>query len=139
VVDCIHHTTVQKGKSGDAKHYRLITLTCILCRLIESIIKDQIVGFLVEKKIITKHQHAFLKNHSTSTNLLQSTQDWLISLSSYLCTDIVYIDFSKAFDSIVISKLLLKLEFYGLSGLLLKWISCFLHDRTQCVVAEGCV
>jgi ribonuclease P/MRP protein subunit RPP40 len=50
----------------------------------------------------------------------------------------VYIDFSKAFDSIVISKLIFKLETYGISGLLLKWINCFLHDRTQCVVVDRC-
>jgi hypothetical protein len=106
--------------------------------MMESLIKDQIVDFLVGKKLITKNQHAFIKQHSTSTNLLQSTHDWLVSLNSRLCTDVVYIDFSKAFDSIVISKLLYKLEYYGISGLLLKWISCFLHDRTQCVVVEGC-
>jgi hypothetical protein len=50
----------------------------------------------------------------------------------------VYIDFSTAFDSIVISKLIFKLEAYGISGLLLKWITCFLHDRTQCVVVDHC-
>ena len=49
-----------------------------------------------------------------------------------------FIDFSRVFDSIVISKLLFKLERYGVSGLLLKWISCFLQGRTQCVVVEGC-
>jgi ribonuclease P/MRP protein subunit RPP40 len=66
--------------------------------------------------------------------LLQITNDWLVSLNSHLCTDVIYIDFAKAFDSIVISKLLHKLEYYGISGLLLKWISLYLHDRTQCVV-----
>jgi hypothetical protein len=48
----------------------------------------------------------------------------------------LYIDFTKAFDSTVLSKLLLKLELYGISGLLLKWISGFLTNRTQCVVID---
>ena len=50
----------------------------------------------------------------------------------------VYIDLSKAFDTIVTSKLLFKLECYGIMGLLLRWIKCFLCNRTQCVVLEHC-
>jgi len=49
-----------------------------------------------------------------------------------------YVDFSRAFDSIVFNKLLAKLRHYGIDGKLLKFISAFLHDRTQCVVLENC-
>jgi ribonuclease P/MRP protein subunit RPP40 len=104
----------------------------------ESIIKDQLVQYLVTKGLISKHQHAFIKNHSTATNLLESINDWFVSLKSPNRTDVVYIDFSKAFDSIVISKLLFKLESYGITGQLLSWIACFLSDRTQCVVVDRC-
>jgi hypothetical protein len=128
----------KKGKTIDANNYRPIALTCTMCKLMESSIKDQIVDFLVRKKLITNNQHAFIKQHSTSTDLLQSTNDWLVSLNSHLCTDVIYIDFAKAFDSIVISKLLYKLENYGISGLLLEWISLYLHDISQCVVVERC-
>jgi len=50
----------------------------------------------------------------------------------------VYIDFSRAFDSIVINKLLAKLVHYGISGNLLKFISAFIHNREQCVVLDYC-
>jgi hypothetical protein len=85
---------------------------------------------------INKHQHDFIKNHSTDSNLLASLQDWSIGLNSHQYTDIVYIDFSKAFDSIVPSKLLFKLELYGITGNLLKWIRGFLTNRKQCVVID---
>jgi hypothetical protein len=104
----------------------------------ESIIKDQLVQYLVTKGLISKHQHAFIKNHSTAANLLESINDWLVSLKSPNRTDVVFIDFSKAFDSIVISKLLFKLESYGITGQLLCWIACFLSDRIQCVVVDRC-
>jgi hypothetical protein len=63
-------------------------------------------------------------------------QDWLLSLNSHLSIVVVYIDFSRAFDSI--SNLMFKLGCYSASGLLLKSISCVLHGRTQQVVVEGC-
>jgi hypothetical protein len=81
----------------------------------EVLIKDQIIQFLINKGLLSESQHAFIKNHSTATNLLESLHDWSNDLNSHLTTDIVYIDFSKAFDSIVLSKLLFKLELYGIS------------------------
>jgi hypothetical protein len=128
----------KKGDPTDPQNYRPIALTATMCKIMESIIKDQIVEFLVGKGLISKHQHAFLKNHSTASNLLDCLQDWSIGLNSCKQTDIIYIDFAKAFDSIVTSKLLLKLELYGITGLLLRWISNFLANRSQRVVVEYC-
>jgi ribonucleases P/MRP protein subunit RPP40 len=100
----------------------------------ETIIKDLLVQYIVNKGLINKHQHTFITNHSTATNLLECINDGLVSTKSPNRTDVVYIDFSKVFDSIVTSKLLFKLESYGFTGLLLKWIECFLSNRIQCVV-----
>lgn len=132
---------LKKCITADANNYRPIALAYIMCKLMESIIEDQLLEFLIGKKLISKYvQHAFTKQHSTLTNTLQYMQDWLLDQlkfsSQHWC--FLYIDFSRAFDSIVISKLLFKLECYGASGLLLKWISCLLNGRTQRVVAEGC-
>jgi hypothetical protein len=126
----------KKGNPCDPTNYRPISLTATICKLMETIIKDQLVQYLVNNGLLNKHQHAFIKNHSTATNLLESINDWLVSIKSPNRTDVVYIDFSKAFDSIVTSKLLYKLESYGVTGLLLKWIECFLSNRIQCVVLD---
>ena len=82
----------------------------------ECIIKDQLLAFLLSKGIINKKQHGFISNHSTCTNLLECTHDWLVTLNSSKMTDAVYIDFSRAFDSIVHTKLINKLENYGITG-----------------------
>ena len=58
---------------------------------------------------------------------------WLSSLNSGKSTDVIYVDFSKAFDSVSHSKLLHKLIFYGISGKLHAWISAWLSGRTQTV------
>jgi hypothetical protein len=77
----------------------------------ESVVKDQLVQYLVFKGLISKHQHAFIKNHSMATNVLESINDWLVGLKAPSRTDVVYIDFSKAFDSIIVAKLIAKLMF----------------------------
>ena len=75
----------------------------------------------------------FIKTSSTLTNLLDSLHHWITSLDSKKSTDIIYIDFAKAFDSISHSMLILKLESYGLHGKLLSWITVWLSGRTQSV------
>ena len=67
----------------------------------ETIIKDQLLDFLLSKKLISKHQHRFMRKHLATTNLFECTYDWYVGLSNRNNIDIVYIDFSKAFDSIV--------------------------------------
>ena len=70
----------QKGKSSDPNNYRPISLTCVCCKLFESISKIQILIYLHKNSIISKNQHGFLSNHSTTTNLLESLNDWTCSL-----------------------------------------------------------
>ena len=127
----------KKGDRTDANNYRPIALTCTMCKLMESTIKDQLVDYLNSNNLISRHQHAFLSNHSTLTNLLECTHDWQVSLNCHRSTDIAYVDLSRAFDSIVFEKLLFKLSFYGVSGSLLTWIKNFLYNRQQCVVMNN--
>jgi hypothetical protein len=128
----------KKGDKTDPVNYRPIALTCTMCKIMETVIKDQILDFLLKNKLISKHQHGFMRHHSTATNLLECTHDWFIGLSNCNNIDVIYIDFSKAFDSIVFTKLLSKLEQYGITGALLKWLYGFIHNRIQCVVIENC-
>ena len=61
-----------------------------------------------------------------------------MSLQHKSSVDVIYIDFSHAFDSVVHSKLIYKLIALGINGLLLEWINSFLSNRVQCVVLEHC-
>jgi len=69
---------------------------------------------------------------------LESTHGWIVALYSSCNVDVDYIDFSRAFDSIVFSKLLTKLEHCGITGKLLNFISAFIHKREQCVALDNC-
>jgi len=70
--------------------------------------------------------------------VIELRNNWLVTLNLSRTTDIIYIDFSRAFDSIVYNKLFNKLESYGINGKLLHWISSFVKDRYQCGAIESC-
>ena len=123
----------KKCSPSNPANYRLIALTCTACKILESIIASDLLNFLNSHQLINKHQHGFLKKHSTLTNLLESVNDWSLSSSRHNYVAIAYIDFQRAFDSVPHPKLLHKLIGYGIGGNLLFWLSSFLTDRQQCV------
>ena len=123
----------KKGPPSDASNYRPISLTCVMCKLMESVIKDAMLAYLLEHGLINKQQHGFISKRSTCSQLLECINDWSVSLSHKQSIDIAYIDFSRAFDSVVHSKLYLKLNSLGISGNLLNWIQDFLTNRLQAV------
>jgi hypothetical protein len=80
-----------------------------MCKLMELIIIDQLLSYLLGKHLISRHQHAFIIKHSAIVNVLY---DWLVALNKSNSVDVIYIDFRSAFDSIVFTKLLCKLQCY---------------------------
>ena len=127
----------KKGLVSDPANYRPISLTCIACRVMEKIVKDTVMSYLYDHKLINKAQHGFMAKHSTVTQLLECTNDWSLSMSNRRLVDCVYIDFKRAFDVVCHSKLITKLQAYGIGGKLLTWISAFLSNRTQRVSVLG--
>jgi len=72
---------------------------------------------------------AFLSRQSTDTQLIDCFNDWTSNIENKQSLDVIYIDFAKAFDSVVHRKLILNLMSYGIGGSLLPWIHNFLTDR----------
>jgi len=65
----------KKGDLSKACNYRPISLTCTMCKLMEAIVKDHVIKYLLSKGLLSKEQHAFIARHSTITNLLAGTHD----------------------------------------------------------------
>ena len=124
----------KKGPSGNPENYRPISLTNIMRKVFESNIKDQLMIFLNANRIVTMAQHGFQAAHSTLSNLLESLNDWTNNLDAGKDTDIAYIDFAKAFDSVSVPKLIHKLSHIGICNPLLSCIKSFLTDRSQRVL-----
>ena len=129
----------KKGLTSEVSNYRPISLTCVCCRIMERVINIDLIDYLTQKGLITKCQHGFLRKHSTCSNLLESINDWSLNLKNSNTTDIIFIDFKKAFDSVSHQKLISKIESYGIQGDLLEWLKAFLTNRTQAVRIHNCI
>ncbi|MCG7865188.1 MAG: hypothetical protein JAY74_02330 [Candidatus Thiodiazotropha taylori] len=127
----------KKGDKTDPSNYRPISLTCILCKVMEHIIASNISRHLNKYNVLYELQHGFREKRSCETQLIQLVEDLGRQLSLGKQTDLVLLDFSKAFDKVNHLKLLYKLSCFGIKGNTLKWIQSFLLGRTQTVVLDG--
>ena len=121
----------KKGCKNKASNYRPISLTSILCRLMEYIIKEAIINYLIKNNLLSDNQHGFLPNRSTTTQLLQSLNDWTENLDNGETIDVIYTDLAKAFDKVTHDKLIKVVESFGITGKALNWIRQFLTNRHQ--------
>ena len=127
----------KKGDKSNPGNYRPISLTSVVCKLMESILRDKIVEFLEKNNIIRDSQHGFRNRRSCLTNLLDFLHDIYEMYEEGRAVDIIYLDFQKAFDKVPHRKLLNKVESHGISGHIHHWISDWLCDRKQRVVLNG--
>ena len=119
------------GKPHACGSYRPICLTCIVCKILEHIIRKQTIEYLLSNLLLTEHQHGFLSKCSTTTNLLDCLNNWTKFIDAKNSVDVIYIDFAMAFDTVSFDKLVFKLKFLGIGGNLLSWLEIFLRGRTQ--------
>ena len=127
----------KKGNKSSAANYRPISLTCILIKVLEHIMASHVVKHLNSHDLLYDLQHGFREKRSCETQLTMLVEDLARNKSSGKQTDLVLLDFSKAFDKVNHSKLLWKLHQYGIRGTALAWIRAFLGNRSQTVVLEG--
>ena len=127
-------------KKGDKKHasnYRPISLTSICCKVLESIIRDQLTDYLDKNSQILDSQHGFRNHRSCLTNLLEFFDGLTDATDKDYPVDILYLDFSKAFDTVPHARLMLKLEAHGIANKAQVWIKNWLSNRKQRVVING--
>ena len=129
----------KKGSRTLASNYRPISLTSVVCKVLEAIIRDEIVNHVNQEKLFTKNQHGFTTGKSCLTNLLETLEDWTSAVDQGHSVDAVFLDFQKAFDTVPFRRLMLKLRAYGVKGKLASWIESFLSDRKMQVSVRGSV
>jgi len=95
----------KKGDKSIASKYRPVSLTSICGKLMESIICDKLVEHLTSQELLFNSQHGFFKNKSCFTNLLEFMEFLTSKYDDGNALDIIYLDFSKAFDKVPKNKI----------------------------------
>lgn len=125
------------GSKKMASNYRPISLTSVVCKIMESILRSTIMSHLCENSLINSTQHGFMNRKSCLTNLLHCLEEVTSVLDDGDSLDILYLDFAKAFDIVQHNRLLSKIKSLNIDGEILQWIEAWLKDRKQRVVLNG--
>ncbi|CAM4648414.1 unnamed protein product [Lepidochelys kempii] len=126
----------KKEKEEDSVNYRPVSLTSVTGKIMEQVLRESILKHLEERKVIRNSQHGFTKRKSRLTNLIAFYDEITGSVDVGKAVDVLFLDFSKAFDTVSHSILASKLK-YGLDEWTRRWIESWLDCQAQRVVING--
>jgi len=129
----------KSGSRFDAKNYRPIHVTDALSKPLEAIMMRRMNEHLNSIQFKNDSQHGFVQRRSVTTNLIESSFDWINALNRNEVTDIIYFDFSKAFDKMNILILINKMTALGFPEYMVNWTQDYLRDRTLRVRVGDCL
>ncbi|KAK4829891.1 hypothetical protein QYF61_007283 [Mycteria americana] len=127
----------EKGQKERPGIYIPVSLTSVPGKVMEQIILSAITQHVQDNQVIRPSQHAFMKGRSCLTNLISFYDKLTRLVDEGKAVDVVYLDFSKAFDTASHSILLEKLAAHGLDGCTLRWVKNWLDGWAQRVVVNG--
>lgn len=128
----------KSGNKEEAGNYRPVSLTSVVGKIMEALLKERLVEHLVVNGLQDPRQHGFTRGRSCQTNLVEFF-DWVTrEVDQGRAVDMAYLDFSKAFDTVPHRRLLHKLGNMGVGRTVVWWVGNWLGGRTQRVVVNGC-
>ena len=123
-------------KSGDSdivSNYRPISILPVFSKLLERIMYNRVYKHITKNNLLYEKQLGFQNNCSTEYAILQLTKEIHESFDKKEFTLGVFIDLSKAFDTVNHDILLTKLQYFGLNNKYIKWFTSYLNNRKQFV------
>ena len=119
----------------DPGNYRPIAVLSPFAKILERLVYNQLSHLLEKENILFKHQFGFRKNYSTEQAILELTDNLKMKIDSNEAICSIFLDLSKAFDTVNHQILLQKLYRYGIRPL--QWFKSYLESRTQYVEVEN--
>jgi hypothetical protein len=121
------------NESNKFGNYRPISVLSRLSKLLGKLTYKRFIEFIETHKILSKHQYGFRKNRSTEHALIELVDKITTAIDEGKYTIGIFLDLSKAFDTINHQILINKLEHYGIRGTCQKWFKNYLSNRKQIV------
>jgi hypothetical protein len=127
----------KKGDKAEPGNYRPVSLTSVVCKTMEKLVREIIVNHMSANKLFSNKQFGFISGKSTTLQLLKVMDEWTKILDKGGKIDSIYMDFMKAFDKVPHRRLLHKMHSYKISEKVIKWVGSFLSNRIQKVIVNG--
>ena len=121
----------KSGDKNDITNYRPIALLSVISKVFESLIKERMLKFLLKNNYFSPQQYGFLPNKSTDDALVDQVTEITKNLEEGKSVVAVYLDITRAFDTVTHQILLTKLENAGFRGRMLDWFESHLVNRYQ--------
>ena len=121
----------KKGNINSITNYRLISLLPTLSKLFERVILNQLCMYLDHNHLLSEHQYGFCVNHSAELAAIKLIDYIVHEIDRKLTPVNIYIDLSKAFDTLNFDILLYKLHYYGITDIALKLLKSYMSNRKQ--------
>ena len=128
----------KKGREEDRTCYRPLSMLSIPSKLMESCVASNITNHVVTQNLLDDKQWAYRKGKSTEQLLIHLTERWREAVERKLFVGILFVDFTKAFDTVSHNILLQKLNDLGIRGDIWLWLKNYLTERRQFVRINGC-
>ena len=125
------------GSTAVMKNYRPVSLLPVFSKILERIVYNRLFHYLIKHSILHPSQYGFQKHLSTEQAILELQDRLLDILNNKECCIGIFMDLSKAFDTLDHRILLKKLSHYGIRGIALDWFQNYLSDRCQYVSING--
>ena len=126
----------KRGCKSDPRNYRPVSLTSVVCKILERIISENIMEHRKSNSLQCQQQHGFTTGRSTATHLLEAANIWSEALNHNVPVDVILIDYAKAFDTVPHIRPGNHIDKFGISGNLLARITAFQTGRRQKVVVN---
>ena len=121
------------NENNKFENYRPISVLTCFSKLLERLMYKRLIKYVEKNKILSKHQYGFRKNRSTELAVIELVDKITKAIDKGEYTIGIFLDLSKAFDTINHKILIKTLEHYGIRGICLKWFENYLENRKQIV------
>ena len=123
----------KKGSQTSLNNYRPISLLSVFNKLLEKLMYKRIIDFLNKRQLIYGKQFGFRSHYSTDHAVLSIIDQVQLAIEDHDYSCGIFLDFSKAFDTVNHQILLTKLDYYGIRGVVKTWFISYLSNRSQFV------
>ena len=127
----------KSGSTNDEANYRPISVFPILSKIMEKAVYNQLKDYLEDNKLLSEQQFGYRKKRSTEIAAVPFLDDIRRNIEKGKLVGAVFMDLSRAFDTISLINLMTKLKAYGICGEEIQWFNDYLFNRKQCTQYGG--